>query len=319
MKNLLRAFILTAVLAAFAFVPMGAYAEFPGSNITVVVGYGPGGGTDITARVVAKYLEKYLPGSATVVVKNVEGAGGVIALTQVSNKPADGYTIATFNVPASIGRMKDRKTSYSLDSFEFLSGVTADPNALLSNAKSDIKTLDDLKKICESGKKLTLSFAGFGGEDHFAADMIEKALGCSFTYVPMGGDGKARTALMGNHVQLSVVNVSAAYNYRDKLNFIGVMSSGRSEYVNDVPTFHEMGYDIEMASTRGYVVPKGTPKEVIKIYEEAFRKMFTDQEFINDMQSKAVPTLYMDHDTFTNMAVKQDSIITQLWNSKPWK
>lgn len=306
------------VTGMVALMPLAAQADFPEKDITIVVGYGPGGGTDITARVVARYLEKYLDGSPSVVVKNVKGAGGVIALAQVSQADPDGYTVGTFNVPASIGRMTDREVSYDLDSFEFLSSVTSDPNTLITQS-DDLATLDDLKQICTNDGKLTLGLAGYGGEDHFAAKQIESALGCNFTYVPLGGDGSARTALMGGHVDLAVVNVSAAYNYQDSLNFLGVMNGSRSEYMQDVPTFKEQGYDIEMASTRGYVLPKGTPKEIIDQYNEAFAEMFNDSEFLEDMDQKAVPTAYLDADAWKALVEQQHQAVEELWKSDPWK
>ncbi|MGM8930495.1 Bug family tripartite tricarboxylate transporter substrate binding protein [Salinicola halophyticus] len=310
---------MTMMAGLVALMPLMAQADFPDKDITIVVGYGPGGGTDITARVVARYLEKYLDGDASVVVKNVKGAGGVIALTQVSRADPDGYTVGTFNVPASIGRMIDRKVSYDLDSFDFLSSVTSDPNTLITQSDDDISTLDDLKQTCADGDRLTLGLAGYGGEDHFAAKQIESALGCHFTYVPLGGDGSARTALMGGHIDLAVVNVSAAYNYQDSLNFLGVMDESRSEYMQDVPTFKEQGYDIEMASTRGYVLPKGTPKAIVEQYNEAFAKMFDDSEFLKDMSREAVPAAYLDADAWKALVQQQHQAVVELWTNDPWK
>ncbi|WP_235041934.1 Bug family tripartite tricarboxylate transporter substrate binding protein [Vreelandella profundi] len=299
--------------------PVAAQADFPQKNITIVVGYGPGGGSDITARVVSQYLEKYLDGNVSVVVRNVQGAGGVIALTQVSRAEPDGYTIGAFNVPASNGRMKDRSVSYGLDSFDFLAGVASDPNTLVALKGSGIETLDELAEACASEERLTLGVAGFGGEDHFAARQIEDKLGCSFTYVPLGGDGPARTAVMGGHVNLAVVNVSAAYNYQEALSFLGVMDQSRSQYVEEVPTFIEQGYDIEMASTRGYVLPAGTPQEIVEQYLSAFTEMFNDPQFIQDMGREAVPAIYFDAVEWTTLAEAQDKIVTELWENSPWK
>ncbi|WP_110706973.1 tripartite tricarboxylate transporter substrate binding protein [Salinicola lusitanus] len=310
---------MTMMTGLVALMPLVAQADFPDKDITIVVGYGPGGGTDITARVVGRYLEKYLDGDASVVVKNVKGAGGVIALTQVSRADPDGYTVGTFNVPASIGRMVDRKVSYDLDSFEFLSSVTSDPNTLITQRDDDIDSLEDLKQTCADGGQLTLGLAGYGGEDHFAAKQVESALGCHFTYVPLGGDGSARTALMGGHVDLAVVNVSAAYNYQDSVNFLGVMDESRSAYLQDVPTFEEQGYDIDMASTRGYVLPKGTPTAIVDQYNEAFAKMFEDPEFLKDMSREAVPAAYLDADAWKGLVEQQHQAVVELWNRDPWK
>lgn len=307
------------VASVAALMPLAAHASFPEKDITIVVGYDAGGGTDITARVVARYLEKYLDGNASVVVRNVKGAGGVIALTQVSRATPDGYTVGTFNVPASLGRMVDREVSYDLDSFDFLSGVTSDPNILITRDGDDVATLDDLEQACEQGSRMTLGLAGFGGEDHFAAKQIETELDCDFTYVPLGGDGAARTALMGGHVDLAVVNVSAAYAYQDALNFLGVMDPARSEYIEDVPTFEEQGYDLEMSSIRGYVLPAGTPEAIIEQYNDALAQMFDDPEFLEDMSREAVPAVYFDANAWQALVEQQYDAVNELWNNDPWK
>lgn len=310
---------MTVVASIVALMPLTAHASFPEKDITILVGYDAGGGTDITARVVARYLEKYLEGSSNVVVRNVKGAGGVIALTQVSRANPDGYTVGTFNVPASIGRMVDREVNYDLGSFDFLSGVTSDPNILITRNGDDIATLENLEQACEDGGRMTLGLAGFGGEDHFAAKQIESELGCTFTYVPLGGDGGARTALMGGHIDLAVVNISAAYAYQDALNFLGVMDDTRSEYIEEVPTFEEQGYDLGMASIRGYVLPVGTPDAIVEQYNDAFAQMFEDPEFFADMGREAVPAVYFDAEAWRALVEQQYEAVVKLWNTDPWK
>jgi tripartite-type tricarboxylate transporter receptor subunit TctC len=117
-----------AALAAAASLTVPAYAEYPEKPIEIVVGYAAGGGTDVMARTVGKFLEAALGGSAAVVIKNEPGAGGQIGFTKVATAKPDGYTLGTFNLPAALALTYDRKADYTASSFTYLANFVEDPN-----------------------------------------------------------------------------------------------------------------------------------------------------------------------------------------------
>jgi tripartite-type tricarboxylate transporter receptor subunit TctC len=112
--------LVVSLALALAMAPLAARAEYPEKPVTIIVGYAAGGGTDILARTVAPYVEKYLGNNAKLVIKNVPGAGGQIGFTQVATAAPDGYTIGTFNQPAAAAMTLDRKADYAMDSFTYL-------------------------------------------------------------------------------------------------------------------------------------------------------------------------------------------------------
>lgn len=297
-----------------------AQAEFPEKDITVIIGYNAGGGTDIHARAMAPYLEKHLGGKASVVVKNVPGAGGQIGLEKVFRMKADGYTLGHFNVPPTLGRLYDRKCAYDLDSFDYIAAIAHDANVLAAPKNSQYKNIDELFK---EGRKesglLTYALAGYGGDDHFAALAVEKAGGIKLNLVPFNGGGPSRLAVMGGHVAIAGLNVSEAKNFTENLKFFGIMDYERSDLMPDVPTFKEQGYDIFMAVTLGYVAPKGIPADVKEKYYAAFKAMFADKEFHKSMAKQGIVPKLLVGDAWEKLVRDTNVIIKEAWDTNPWK
>ena len=121
-----------------------AQAEYPEKPIEVIVGYSAGGGTDVMARTVAQFLEKELGDGASVVVKNMPGAGGQIGFTEVAKAAPDGYTLGTFNLPAALALTKDRDADYKVNSFTYLANFVEDPNTVVVAASSEFQSLGEL-------------------------------------------------------------------------------------------------------------------------------------------------------------------------------
>ncbi len=125
----------------------------PSKPIEVIVGYSAGGGTDVMARTVAPFIEKYLGDGASVVVKNMPGASGQIGITAVATAEPDGYTLGTFNLPGMMARTIDRKADYDADSFTYLANVVNDPNVIVTSKQSGLDTLDKLIAAAKTGSR----------------------------------------------------------------------------------------------------------------------------------------------------------------------
>ena len=199
----------TILIGALVLAAGTAWAEYPEKPIEVIVGFSAGGGTDVMARTAAPFIEKYLGKGATLVVKNVPGASGQIGVTQVAESKADGYTLGTYNLPGMMARTLDRKTDYTADSFTYLANVVNDPNVIVTSKASG---LDTLEKLIEAAKAeplaVTVGMSSLGGDDHFMLIKLQNLTGTEFTIVPFKGSAPARTALMGGHVAMGILNVS---------------------------------------------------------------------------------------------------------------
>ena len=281
-----------ASLAALALSSGPVMAQtYPGQDIEMLVGFSAGGGTDVMARTLEPFLEKYIGDGANIVIKNIPGASGQIAVTQVAEARPDGYTIGTYNLPGVMARTLDRDAGYTADSFTYLANVVDDPNVIVVPSSSDIQTMEQLieEAKAEAGA-VTLGISGLGGDDHFAFIALQEATGAEFTMVPFGSSAPTRTALMGGHVAAGILNVSEVAGFEDSIRVLGISSEERSDYLPDVPTLKSQGIDVVNGSMRGFVAPAGLSDEVQAKLIEAFRKTFDDPEFQKAMRQTSNPT-----------------------------
>ena len=315
MKKLLIATVCSAMTLGTA----ASYAEYPTKPIDVIVGYSAGGGTDVMARTVGKFLEKKL-GGASVVIKNVPGAGGQIGFTQVSAAKPDGYTLGTFNLPAALALTYDRKADYNVNSFTYLANFVEDPNTVVVKAGSKFNTLADLIAAAKADPgSITVGLSSLGGNDHFSAIMIEKATGTKFTLVPFKGAAKARTALIGDHVMAGTMTLGQTTAFKNELKVLAVLSEKRSPFRPDVPTAKELGIDVQMSSLRGIVGPAGLPADVSQRLRKALAAVNADPEFQAVMKQQGNPIVFIEGDAFEKVAKKQSAVAGQIWKETPWK
>ena len=295
------------------------WAEYPDKPIEVLVGYSAGGGTDVMARTVAPFLEKYLGNGASVVIKNIPGASGQIAVTKTADSAPDGYTLGTYNLPGMMARTLDRKADYSADSFTFLANVVNDPNVIVTSKQSGLDTLD---KLVAAAKKdpgsITVGMSSLGGDDHFALIKFEKLTDTDFTIVPFKGSAPARTALMGGHVAMGILNISEVAKFKDQLNVLGVAQAERSDFAPNIPTFKEQGVDLENGSMRGFVAPAGLPDDVRAKLIDAFTKLKSDPDFAKAMKATANPVDIVTGKKFRALNDELYDLAKNVWETSPW-
>ena len=168
--------LLVAGAAALAGVAPGvAHAAYPEQPINMIVAYAPGGGTDIIARVLARYMEKYLGNDAKIVVQNRPGAGGAIGFSAIASAPPDGYTIGFINTPNVLTIPIERKATFTWQSFDLLGNIVDDPGNFSVHADSPIKTLADLAAYAKANPgAVTYGTTGIGSDDHLATLMFER-------------------------------------------------------------------------------------------------------------------------------------------------
>jgi tripartite-type tricarboxylate transporter receptor subunit TctC len=312
--------ILAAALCLTSVASTQAFADYPEKKIDVIVGYAAGGGTDVMARTIAPFLEEYLGNDATVVVKNMPGASGQIGVTSVAQADPDGYTIGTYNLPGMMARTLDRDADYNADSFTYLANVVDDPNVIVTPKSSDIDTMDELVAAAqERDGAVTVSMSSLGGDDHFFLIRLSEATDAEYTVVPFSGSAPARSALMGGHVTMGIINLSEVVNFRDELNVLGIATEERSELLEGVPTFKEQGYDIVNGSLRGFVAPAGLPDEVESSLITAFEKTYEDPEFREAMVKSGNPLNLTTGEDFEALNAEQLELAERVWNTSPWK
>jgi tripartite-type tricarboxylate transporter receptor subunit TctC len=317
-----RALPALLLAAAAAIAPSLARAAYPEQPIKMVVAYAPGGGTDITARVIAPYIAKYLGNNASVVVINRPGAGGGIGFSEIANAPADGYTIGFINTPNVLTIPIERKVNYQWQGFDLLGNVVDDPGNFSVHADSPIKTLADLVAYAKANPgAVTYGTTGIGSDDHLAALMFERAAGVKFTHVPFKGASEVHTGIVSKQIFMASMNVGEALQYAkggSPMRQLGQMSATRTTLAPNIPTFKEQGYDIVMASLRGIAAPKGLPPAVREQLVSAVQKAAADPEFQAKAANYFAPLRYLPPAKYEAELKEAEAGFRQLWKDMPW-
>ena len=320
MRQTVSAILLGAAAAATA-AGSAAAQQYPERPIEMIVAYSAGGGTDVAARTLAPFIEKYLGNDASITVMNKPGAGGEVGFTTLANAEPDGYTIGFINTPNIATIPIERDTRYTLDSFQPIGNVVDDPGVFAVLPDSEYKNLDDLVAAAkERPGELTFSSTGIGSDDHLAMLKFERQSGADFRHVPFDGSAPARAALLGGHIDIGVINAGEAMPYVEEgqLRLLGQMGEERWEGAADVPTFTEQGYDLVSGSQRGIAAPAGMPQEYVDALATAIQKATQDPEFQKKAEEQAMPLRYIGPAEYQQLLNTTREQAQQLWDENPW-
>jgi tripartite-type tricarboxylate transporter receptor subunit TctC len=298
---------LKAVFAACVLAWSSAHAlaqdAYPSRAVTMIVPFPPGGVADVTGRPTASAMEKIL--KQPVVVTNRPGAGGAVGNAAVANAKPDGYTIlmalSSISVIPAADVLFDRKPAYTLDQFAPIALVTADPTLLTVHPSLPAKTLKELVVLARSkAGQLSYSSSGIYGALHMPMEMFLHAAKLKMRHVPTTGGGPAITTLLGGHVDLTAGGPAAITPHvkAGKLRPLASWGPKRHEGFPEVPTFKELGYDIEYLIWAGLFAPKSTPEPVMKVLRDTARKAVEDPEFRGMMAKVNSPVQYLDAPEF---------------------
>lgn len=311
-----------ALLAAAAWSGSAA-AQYPTKPINVIIAYGPGGGTDLIARLIAPFIEKHLGNNARLVITNRPGAGGGIGFAEIARATPDGYTIGFVNTPNMLSIPIERPSTFSWQSYDLIGNLIDDPGAFTVNTSTPITNLKELAAYAKANPgKVTVGTTGVGSDDHLAMLFFERSAGVKMTHVPYKGSGETRAAVVGGQIMLGAINVGEALSYikgGSPIRMIGQMSAKRTVLAPNVPTFAEQGYNIESASLRGMAAPKGLPPEIREKLVTAVAKAASDPEYIKKAGELFAPIRYLAPKEYAVELQNTDKQLRQLWKEAPWK
>ncbi|MCG6968073.1 MAG: tripartite tricarboxylate transporter substrate binding protein [Chromatiaceae bacterium] len=316
---------LVAAVVGLSFCAGAAIAEYPDRPITVVVSYGAGGATDFQARIVTMMsgMEDkdgkpvYLNGQPMVIV-NRPGAGGQVGWNKyVEQAKPDGYELAAYNVPHFIAQsiVFPKKVKYNIDNLEPIANWGADPAVLIVNKDSPFNSVQDLVDYAKANpEKVTVSGAGLYVGHHIADLQLDKAAGIKTKYVPSGGGVKALQFVLGGQTMAGFNNLSDAYRSRDRLKILAIADLERNEFLPDVPTFKELGIDVDDSSVnfRGIMALKGTPEPVIQVLADKVPAMFKDKKVVAKMQEGGSPSRVMTREQVQKMWKERQAYLADL-------
>jgi tripartite-type tricarboxylate transporter receptor subunit TctC len=302
--NGLRVAVLV-VLALAALAPgADAQGSFPSRPITVVAPFPPGGVADLTARPVAAAMEKVLKSPVGVI--NKTGAAGAVGMQFVATSKPDGYTLllalSSISIIPEADKLFGRPPAFTVDQFEPLALISADPTILVVRAEGPWKTAREF--IADAKKRpgqITYSSSGIYGTLHMAMELLSHAAGIKLRHVPTAGAGPALTAILGGHVDALASGPAVVIPHikSGKLRPLAGWGDKRVAALPDVPTFKELGYpDAEFYIWAGLFAPRGTPEPVLTRLREAARAAVDDAEFKGAMAKMQTPIAFKQGEEF---------------------
>jgi tripartite-type tricarboxylate transporter receptor subunit TctC len=256
-------------------------AEYPDSTIHLVVPWKAGGGTDTIARGYQKGFEN--AAGQTTIIDNINGARGVTGTLKVSKAKSNGYTILLNGSLDVTSNLAMKKLPYSLDSFKYIGGFYTTPTWFLSNTKRPYKDFGDFLKAAKA-KPGKLSMGTAGSTHALVAHAIKGATGLDFKIVPFSGGADLKKAMIGNDVDVGQFHSPVMIN-EIKAGIIRPLGAtqpmGGINYgpAKNLKTLKDYGIDLELAVTRGLLVPKSTPDAVVAKIEKIAEKAAKDKGF----------------------------------------
>jgi tripartite-type tricarboxylate transporter receptor subunit TctC len=256
-----------AALLLCLFSSLALAQSYPSRPVRLVVGFPPGGGVDISARLLASKLSDYL--GQQFVVENKPGAGTNIAAAEVAKSAPDGYTLF-MNSPAVVINMAlYTRPPYDLErDFTGVSIFAATTNLLVVPASFEAKSVQDLVRIAkEKPGTLNYSSAGPGTTQHLAGELFKLRTGTNIVHVPYKGSGPSMSALLASEVHFSFINPVAVGGHvkAGKLRALAVTDSKRTELMPEVPTMKEAGIDgVEVSLWYALLAPAATARDVVE-------------------------------------------------------
>lgn len=303
-----RAFVSVMVLAAIACLaaPAAAAVSFPekGRSVSILIPYAPGGGTDVSARLLAGPLEKEL--GIPVQIINKPGASTQVALTEMKNARPDGYTIGSFTLPTSIFTYVDRERGavYSRKDFQPIMVYFSESNTVVVKPDSPFKTLKELVEAARTKPgQIKVGTTSLMGTGHVTWLRLEQVTGAKFRKVHYNGGAPALQAAMGGEVDAAAPGSGSALpQYKARLiRVLGLPDDRRNEFMPDVPTFKESGYNVNVPVAHGFIVPIATPKEIVQTLLEKIKKAMQNPAVQTKMKEQAMSQPFLGPEEFSKL------------------
>ena len=283
-----------------------AQSDYPNRPVKLIVGFAPGGSTDIVARIVAQKLSQQL--GQTVIVENRAGAGGTIGADATAKSPPDGYTLTlgTTSTHAIAAGAYSKLPYNPVADFTPISLVAITPYLLVVNPQVPARNLNEFVALAKSQPgKLNYASAGNGTATHLAMEMLKDAAKVDLVHIPYKGNAPADTAILAGEVQAVFGSMPALLQNAkaNKVRPLAVGTAVRSPALPDVPTVAELGYPgFEAALWLGIMGPANMPKPVVDRLHKEITAIVATAEFKSSMDANgAEPIASKSPDEFREM------------------
>ncbi len=303
--SIVRLFTVFMVLILFILPYCGAAfgEDFPTREIELIIGYAPGGNTDLMARIVGDKVSKIL--KVPFVYINKPGGGAAIAINYVANAKPDGYTIGTGGMsPMGTLLATSNKVPYKLTDLSGVARGVVFPLVVFSK-KGRFENFESLVKEAKQ-KPDAITFASFGvkSSSHLMGELLNQVFNIKMKHVPFDGESKEVTAVLGGHIDVGIAGPPVVVSNLKAGTITALAQSGRNRWpeLPNVPTFTDLNYkDATFESFDGFIISSKVPKDRLAIIQGAFEKALKDPEVQQSLQKTGQTPGYLsgkDYDAF---------------------
>jgi tripartite-type tricarboxylate transporter receptor subunit TctC len=254
-----------AILSAALFAPATAQ-QYPTQTIKIIIPFGPGGGSDIVARIIGQRMQEKI--GQPVVIENHPGAGGLLGNEAISNAPKDGYTIGIMTAGQIIASVMTKAPRFdTLKAFDSIGQIATAGLIIAVRADDPSKSVKDLIGAAKASPgRIVFGSPGYGATQHLAAELFKEVAGVNMLHVPYRTSPEALTALLGKQVDVLIETVSALLGpiQAGQVRALAVTGKDRFPALPDIPTAMESGAlkDYDVTTWYGFFVPHGVPKPI---------------------------------------------------------
>jgi len=282
MLRLIRVSLCVILGALFALQTFAA-DTFPKRPIRLIVPFSPGGGTDITARILSKPLGEAL--GTTIVVDNRPGAGTIIGTGIAIKAEADGYTLFLGTISVAVNPAIYKKLPYDVQKdLAPISRVSSQPSIVVVHPSFPAKTIREFLPMARA-KPDAYNFGspGFGTAGHLASELLWQKVGAKLVHIPFKGTGPALNALLGNQITIYMSSLASALPHieQNRLRAFAVSTTKRAGPLPNIPTLKEEGVDFEYGPWYGLFAPIKTPKNIIDQINKATLNALKSPELLH--------------------------------------
>lgn len=285
--------------AALILVAHGAQAQDwrPDDTVTLIVPSSPGGGHDTNARALSAIMEKYA--GQTIVVQNQPGGGGVVAYNQMASARPDGLTLGQVSTVLVTDRYRLDNVTYGADSFRYVGEISADPNLLVVSAKgpyADMTFAQFIEHAKENPESVLMGVSGNWGNQDYVRFALEKESGATFRRIPIKGGRNVLLAILGGDLGAGLLYPSEVKAQIDAGELKVLAHNGDTSVpgLDGVQSFREQGVNVGLPVWRALALPKETPDDILKGWEEILRQTMQDPELHKAYEAVAVGYAYAD-------------------------
>ena len=251
-------------------------ASYPARDVTIVVPFGAGGGSDVLSRTIANVIRELKLVPVNLLVENRPGSSGAIGYTYVARQAANPYALATVSVSFFTTPLLGA-SEVTYKDFTPVAAIAMSPYIMAVRAASPIKSFDEVK----GARRLTTGTVGVVSDPVLLARMLQNATGVTIDTVPFDGEGEVMTAVLGGHIDFMLGNPGEVLPQiqAGTLRPIAVSTAARLQTLSNTPSFKELGYDIEHVQLRGVVMPPDVPANTVAFWEGALRTVAESPEW----------------------------------------